>query len=168
MDWGWGGGYDACGSRMESIKLSATSVLWKKIQLDFFRALNNKGANPRRTQVFCCCCIYIFKKKLLWHSVPWVWVGCSCPRGICTMKTRLDGSRRTSHAHHLYMYIIYYAKTVMNEYSVYTPPPWFCSKWIIKWNTQPRVVRSTFDMVHWFFSAFFWILIIKTQTISRL
>lgn len=65
-----GGGYDACGSRMESIKLSAASVLWKKIQFDFFRALNNKGANPRRTQVFCCCCIYIFKKKTTLTQCP--------------------------------------------------------------------------------------------------
>lgn len=77
------------------------------------------------------------------------------PGGICTMKTRLDRSRHTSHAQHLYTFVIYYVKTVMNEFSVHPPPPfWFCSKWIIKWNTQQKVVRSTFDMVHWFFSAF--------------
>lgn len=42
-------------------------------------------------------------------------------------------------------------------FGVHPPPSWFYSKWIIKWNTQPRVVRSTFDMVHWFFSAFFFL-----------
>lgn len=45
------------------------------------------------------------------------------PGGICTMKTRFDGSRHTSHAQHLYTYIIYYVKTVMNELS--EPPPPF-------------------------------------------
>lgn len=44
------------------------------------------------------------------------------PGGICTMKTRFDGSRHTSHAQHLYTYIIYYVKTVMNELSVHPPP----------------------------------------------
>lgn len=99
---------------------------------------------------------FILNKKPRWHSVPWVWVGSCCPRGNMHNEklTRLDGSRHTSHAQHLYTFIIYYVKTVMNELSVHPPPFWFCSKWIIKWNTQTKVVRSTFDMVHWFFSAF--------------
>lgn len=57
----------------------------------------------------------------------------------------------------IYTFIIpvYFVRTVMNELSVH-PPFWFFSKWIIKWNsyTQQKVVRSTFDMVRWFFSAF--------------
>lgn len=154
--------YDACGSGMQSIKLSAASFLWKKYNGLFSRSKWMRREPSKDTGLLLLLHLYIFKKKLLWHSVPWVWDGSSCPRGI----TSLDGSRHTSHAQHLYTYIIYYVKTVMNEYSVYTPPlSGFCSKWIIKWNTtQPRVVRSTFDMVHWFFSAFLDINH-KTQTI---
>lgn len=141
---------------MESIKLSATSVLWKKIQLDFFRALNNKGANPRRTQVFCCCCIYIFKKKTTLTQCP-----VSLSRMFLSpgnMHNENKARRITTHVTRtpsIYVYNILRENSDEWIFGVHPPPSWFCSKWIIKWNTQPRVVRSTFDMVHWFFSAFF-------------
>lgn len=111
--------YDACGSGMQSIKLSAASFLWKKYNGLFSRSKWMRREPSKDTGLLLLLHLYIFKKKLLWHSVPWVWDGSSCPRGI----TSLDGSRHTSHAQHLYTYIIYYVKTVMNEYSVYTPPP---------------------------------------------
>lgn len=98
---------------------------------------------------------FILNKKPRWHSVPWVWVGSCCPRG--NMHNKNKAWRITTHVTcTTSIYVHNILRENSDEWIKCTPPPpfWFCSKWIIKWNTQTKVVRSTFDMVHWFFSAF--------------
>lgn len=98
---------------------------------------------------------FILNKKPRWHSVPWVWVGSCCPRG--NMHNENKAWRITTHVTcTTSIYVHNILRENSDEWIKCTPPPpfWFCSKWIIKWNTQTKVVRSTFDMVHWFFSAF--------------